>query len=180
VKIAIFFLKMNNLSIPHNIFLHMIEHTERKEVIIMGQLLDAQISQNINTSGGAAIPVGPTPALFGTLGLNTSGAGANLRIQFTATVAVSSVVTLAVPIRISIFRGVGPDAVLVYSAVEEPTVAGAVGVLNRRIITVTGADYTPPNPGFLIYQAFISTEGIVAIAPTRTGPESFNAAAYSD
>jgi hypothetical protein len=146
----------------------------------MGEFLDAQISQNISTSAGAAIPIGATPALFGTLGLNTSGAGANLRIQFTATVAVSSLATIAVPITISIFRGVGPDAVLVYRATELPIALGAVGALNRRIITVTGADYQPPNPGFLIYQAFVNTEGGVAVAPTRTGPESFNASAYSD
>jgi hypothetical protein len=146
----------------------------------MGKFLDAQISQNISTSDAAAIPVTATPALFGTLGLNTTGAGANLRVQFTATAAISSLALVAVPITISIFRGVGPGAVLVYSATELPIVLGVVGVLNRIIITVTGADYLPPNPGFLIYQAFINTTGGVAVAPTRTGPESFNAAAYSD
>jgi hypothetical protein len=148
--------------------------------IYMGQFLDAQISQNISTSDAAAIPVTATPALFGTLGLNTTGAGANLRVQFTATAAISSLALVAVPITISIFRGVGPGAVLVYSATELPIALGAVGALNRRIITVTGADYQPPNTGFLVYQAFISTTGGLAVAPTRTGPESFNAAAYSD
>jgi hypothetical protein len=146
----------------------------------MGQFLDAQISQNISTSDAAAIPATATPALFGTLGLNTTGAGTNLRVQFTATAAISSLALVAVPITISIFRGVGPGAVLVYSATELPIALGAVGALNRRIITVTGADYQPPNPGFLIYQAFINTSGGLAVAPTRTGPESFNAAAYSD
>lgn len=146
----------------------------------MTKFLDAQISQNARTSGAIADPLGPTPELFGTLGLNTAGAGPNLRIQFAATVAISSLATAAVPIRISIFRGVGPGRVLVYSAVEQPIAAGAVGALSRRVITVTGADYRPPNSGFLIYQAFVSTEGPVEIAPTRTGPESFNAAAYSD
>ncbi|MBM7691250.1 hypothetical protein JOC77_000655 [Peribacillus deserti] len=147
----------------------------------MVKLLDAHISQNMSISGGISIPVTATPALFGTLGLRTDGAGPNIRVQFTATVAISSVAAIAVPIRISIFRGTGPNAVLIYSATELPIALGAIGAVNRRIITVTGADYRPPNPGsLLVYQAFVSTEGGVAIAPTRTGPESFNAAAYSD
>ncbi|PAE44080.1 hypothetical protein [Bacillus sp. 7884-1] len=146
----------------------------------MVNFLDARTSQNISTSNATGIPVTATPALFGTLGLNTTGAGPNLRVQFTATVSISSLATIAVPITITIFRGVGPDAVLVYRATELPIALGAVGALNRRIITVTGSDYQPPNPGFLIYQAFVNTEGGVAVAPTRTGPESFNASAYSD
>jgi hypothetical protein len=146
----------------------------------MVNFLDARTSQNISTSNAIAIPVTATPALFGTLGLNTTGAGPNLRVQFTATVCISSLATIAVPITISIFRGVGPGAVLVYRATDQPIAAGAVGALNRRIITVTGSDYQPPNTGLLIYQAFVNTEGGVAVAPTRTGPESFNASAYSD
>lgn len=50
--------------------------------------------------------------------LNTAGAGPNLRVQFTATVAISSLVTVAVPITIQIYRGEGPGRVLVYSATE--------------------------------------------------------------
>jgi hypothetical protein len=47
--------------------------------------------------------------------LNTAGTGPNLRVQFTATVAISSLVTIAVPITIQIYRGEGPGRVLVYS-----------------------------------------------------------------
>ncbi|MGE6716974.1 hypothetical protein ACQKGD_06290 [Peribacillus frigoritolerans] len=146
----------------------------------MGTFLDSQISQNISYSGGIAIPLSPTPALFGTLGLNTAGAGPNLRVQFSATVAISSLVTVAVPITIEIYRGVGPGRVLVYSATETSPVIGALGVASRRIITVTGSDYRPPNPGNLVYQAFISIPGGIVLVPTRTGPESLNSAAYSD
>lgn len=146
----------------------------------MGTFLDAQISQNISFSGQIAIPLSPTPALFGTLGLNTAGAGTNLRVQFSATFAISSLVTVAVPITIQVYRGVGPGRVLVYSATETSPVIGALGVASRRIITITGADYRPPNPGNLVYQAFISIPGGIVLVPTRTGPESFNAAAYSD
>lgn len=146
----------------------------------MPKFLDARTSQNDSTSSATGPLVTTTPALFGSLGLSTAGAGPNLRVQFTATIGISSVASLGVPITISIFRGTGADAVLVYRATEQPIAAGAVGVLNRRIVTVTGSDYQPPNPGFLIYQAFVNTEGGLAVAATRTGPESFNAAAYSD
>ncbi|MFP3122356.1 hypothetical protein OH784_06215 [Ectobacillus funiculus] len=148
----------------------------------MSTFLDARTSQNISYSDGLSIPLSSTPALFAELGLVTTGAGPNLRIQFTASVAVSSLASVAVPIRIDIYRGrlADPERVLVYSAIETTAVAGILGVASRKILTVTGSEYTPPNPGLLVYQAFISIPGGVPIAPTRTGPESFNAAAYSD
>ncbi|MFE4143744.1 hypothetical protein ACFX4I_18185 [Peribacillus sp. YIM B13472] len=148
----------------------------------MGRFLDARISQNISKSGQIAIPLSSTPARFGTLGLVTSGAGPNLRVQFTATVAISSLAAVLVPVLIEIYRGQGPGRVLVYSATETAPAAGALLVASRHIITVTGADYLPPNPptGLLAYEAFVSIPGGVPVAPTRTGPESFNAAAYSD
>ncbi|MCY9694365.1 hypothetical protein [Paenibacillus alginolyticus] len=146
----------------------------------MGIFLDSQISQNISTTGGTSIPLTAAGALFGTLGLNTAAAGPNLRIQFTASVALAATVAVAVPVTITIFRGVGPGAVLIYSATQSAPAVGAVAVLANSVFTVTGADHTPPNPGFLVYQAFISFTGLIALAPTRIGPESFNAAAYSD
>jgi len=148
----------------------------------MVKLLDARTSQNISFSGGLSTPISTTPALFAELGLITAGAGPNLRIQFTASVALSSLASAAVPVRVDIYRGreSDPNRVLVYSAIETTNVAGVLGVASRKIFTLTGSDYTPPNPGLLIYQAFISLPGGVPVAPTRTGPESFNAAAYSD
>ncbi|MFB3161493.1 hypothetical protein P5G62_011705 [Neobacillus sp. 179-C4.2 HS] len=146
----------------------------------MTRLLDAQISQNISTSGGISIPLTTTPTLFATLGLNTSGAGADLRVQFTGTVGISSLAQVAVPITVDVYRGIGPNRVLVYSVTETSEVAGTLGVASRKILTFTGADSNPPNPGFLIYQAFVSIPGGIPIAPTRTGPESFNAQVYSE
>ncbi|MDY0943740.1 hypothetical protein [Priestia megaterium] len=147
----------------------------------MVKLLDAHISQNISYSDGISIPLTTTPELFGTLGLSTVGAGPNIRVQFTATVAISSLASVAVPVVISIYRGVGPSRVLVYSATDTAPAVGVLQVASRKIITVTGADYRPPNPGTsLAYQAFISIPNGVALAPTRTGPESFNVAVYSD
>ncbi|MFJ5760220.1 hypothetical protein ACIQAA_14040 [Neobacillus sp. NPDC093182] len=146
----------------------------------MTRLLDAQISQNISHSGAISIPLSATPTLFATLGLNTAGAGVNLRIQFTGTVGISSLAQVAVPVTVEVYRGTGPTRVLIYSATETSDVAGTVGVAARNILTFTGADFNPPNPGFLIYQAFVRIPGGVPVAPTRTGPESFNAQAYSE
>lgn len=146
----------------------------------MGKFLDAQISQNISTSDAVSIPLSTTPTLFATLGLNTASAGTNLRIQFTGTVSIGSLAQVLVPITVQVFRGTGPESVLVYSATETAPAAGTVVVASRFVFTFTGADYKPPNPGSLVYQAFISIPSGVEIAPTRTGPESFNASAYSN
>ena len=142
----------------------------------MAILLDQQVSQNASTAGALAIPVDVTPALFGTLGLNTSGAGTNLRVHFTATVTVSGLITVLTPI--TIFRVVDGMSTLIFSATETLPV-GAL-ILTTSVVTANGVDYQPPNPGFLVYQAFVSTSGLLEVFPTRVGPESFNAEAYSD
>lgn len=58
----------------------------------MGAFLDAQTSQNASYRNSIAIPVTTTPALFGTLGLSTVGAGANIRVEFAFSAAISSLV----------------------------------------------------------------------------------------
>jgi len=146
----------------------------------MPTYLDAQISQNSGSFGSPLIPVTSTPALFGTLGLITAGAGPNLRVQFKATVTIggSLIAPIVVPsVIIEIVRGLGGPGVgtTVYRAVmplfliTTPT--------STEVITIVGSDFLPPNPGFLTYQAFVS----LTIGPlNRVGPESFNALAASD
>lgn len=143
----------------------------------MAILLDEQVSQNASTSGAIAIPVSATPELFGTLGLNVSGSRGNLRVHFTATVTVSALVTVLAPITIDIFRVVGGVSTLIFSVTENLPVGTLI--LTQSVVTANGVDYLPPNDGFLVYQAFVSTPGL-EIIPTRVGPESFNAEAYSD
>lgn len=144
----------------------------------MAILLDQQVSQNASTSGAIAVPVSATPELFGTLGLNTSGAGPNLRVHFTATVTVAGLITVLTPITISIFRVVDGVSTLVFSVTENLPVGTLI--LSQSDVTANGVDYNPPNPGFIVYQAFVSTPGLLEVFPTRVGPESFNAEAYSD
>jgi hypothetical protein len=147
----------------------------------MGKFLDAQQSTNANFAGSISIPTSTTPALFGTLGLMTSGAGANLRVNFTATVTLAATVTAFTPITITIIRGFDINTgVPVYTATEAVPVGGLL-VASEIVFTITGTDYRPPNPGSsLVYQAYITLGAGVAVAPTRVGPESFFAAAYSD
>jgi hypothetical protein len=147
----------------------------------MPTYLDAQISQNSGSFGSPLIPATSTPALFGTLGLITAGAGANLRVQYEATVTISAIVDVISSVIIQIVRGIGlpgsPGVTTVYTAIHTLPIIG-VGVLSTDVITIAGADFLPPNPGFLHYQAYVSVTG-VALA-TRVGPESFNALAVSD
>lgn len=141
-------------------------------------LVDSQISQNSSTAGSIAIPASATPALFGTLGLDTAAAGANLSVHFTATVTLSALVSVLTPVTITIFRVVDGVSTEVYSATESLPVGTLV--LTTDVLTITGIDLLTTNPGFVIYQAFVSVPGGLIVIPTRVGPESFEAVAYSD
>lgn len=146
----------------------------------MTKLLDARTSQNASYINSISIPVTSTPQLFGTLGLDTTGAGPNIRVEFALTASFTSVATLLSAVDITVYRGTGPNRVLVYSARETMPVS-VLGVAATRTITVSGADFNPPSPNnFLVYQAFINVSSGIAVAPTRTGPESFYAVAFSD
>ncbi|MBE9917334.1 hypothetical protein G8C92_25280 [Paenibacillus donghaensis] len=142
------------------------------------RLIDSQISQNVSTTGAVIIPVSSTPALFGTLGLNTAAAGPNLSVHFTATVTVSAVVNILVPVTLTVSRVVDGVSTLIYSATE--TLPVGTLLLTTDVLTVTGIDLLTTNPGFVVYQAFVSIPEGIAVIPNRVGPESFEAVAYSD
>ncbi|MET3847417.1 hypothetical protein [Paenibacillus sp. OAE614] len=149
-------------------------------------LVDTQVSQNASTAGAIAVPVGPvldilappTSALFGTLGLNTSTAGTDLRVVFNYTVTISALIEILTPITITVNRVIGGVATTIYSVTE--TLPLVAGVLTTTVLSGVGIDYHPPNPGFIVYQAIVSVPSVVSVFPTRTGPESFNAEAYSN
>lgn len=141
------------------------------------RLLDTQISMNSSTTGSIAVPVTSTPTLFATLGLNATTAGPNLEVQFTVTAALAvAVAAVITPVTITVQRVVAGVPTTIYSATHDLPI---VTVLSNTIITVDGADFHPP-AGFLVYQALISSPGGLLIFPTRVGPESMIAAAYSD
>lgn len=149
-------------------------------------LVDTQVSQNASTAGAISVPLGPVlnilappaSALFGTLGLNTSTAGDDLRIVFDYTVTLSSLVTVLTPVTVTVNRVIGGIPTTIYSVTE--TLPLVAGVLTTTVLSGVGIDYHPTNPGFIVYQAIISVPATVLVFPTRTGPESFNAAAYSE
>ncbi|ANE45792.1 hypothetical protein SY83_05185 [Paenibacillus swuensis] len=143
----------------------------------MGIILDTQISQNASYASSISIPASTTPALFGTLGLDMTLSGANPRVELTATVTLSAVVAVLVPVTITIFRNVDEDAILIYSATQ--TIPVGTLLLTTSVMTAVAAD-VPPAPGFFIYQAFVSIPGGLAVIPTRVGPESFVGVASSD
>ncbi|MCA1296075.1 hypothetical protein LBW89_24000 [Paenibacillus sp. alder61] len=140
-------------------------------------LVDSQLSQNASTANSISIAASSTPALFGTLGLNTADAGPNLRVHFSATVTLSATVAILVPVTITIRRVINGVPTTVYTATKSLPVGTLL--LTTDVITVSGIDVPPP-AGFIIYQAFVSIPAGLAVTPTRVGPESFQAVAYSD
>ncbi len=141
------------------------------------RLIDTQVAQNSSTTGSIGIPLTAAPVLFGTLGLNTAAAGPDLQVQYTATATVSSTLAVVAPVVVSIFRVVSGVSTPIFSLTE--TVPIGTLALATVSLSVNGIDFQPPNPGFIVYQAFISAPGLV-LFPTRVGPESFRAVAYSD
>ncbi|WP_410771912.1 hypothetical protein [Fontibacillus sp. BL9] len=138
------------------------------------QYLDSKVA--VNTTGGTAVTT--TPAVFGTLGLNTAAAGTDLEIQFSAMVTISVTSMDPTDVIITINRISSLGTVPIYTVTEGfPNISGEGGTF---AFTITGADYQPPNPdGFLIYQAVVSVDDDTA-DPTRVGPEALIAAAYSN
>lgn len=140
-------------------------------------LVDSQLSQNASFANAISVPASSTPALFGTLGLDTADAGSNLRVHFSATVTLSATVAILVPVTITINRVIGGVSTTVYTATKSLPVGTLL--LTTDVITISGIDIPPPS-GFIIYQAFVSIPAGLAVTPTRVGPESFQAVAYSD
>ncbi|MGN7358679.1 hypothetical protein ACTHPF_12325 [Paenibacillus sp. SAF-054] len=141
------------------------------------RLIDSQISMNSSVTDSISIPVTSTPTLFATLGLNATTAGPNLEVQFTVTSMVSLIVSPeSTPVTITVHRVVDGVPTTIYSATTSLPFQPAIA---NTVITLNGSDSHPP-AGFLIYQAFISTAAEIDILPTRIGPESMIAAAYSD
>jgi hypothetical protein len=147
----------------------------------MPRFLDARTSQNASFQQSISSSTPTTPTLFGQVGLECSNPGGIIRVQFTATTTISFPGGLTSPltILIQVVRGTLITDPIVYSA--NLTINATAPVAERLIFpyTVTGSDYNVPAPptNQLVYSAFISSNSTSAL---RVGPESFNAAAYSD
>jgi hypothetical protein len=140
----------------------------------MSQFLDARTSQNASLANSIAIPilVINTPQLFGQIGLQTAGAGANPRVQMKGTVSLQLPLAL-VGVTITIVRGTLSTDPIVYSA----TSTFSLSILAPQVITFSADDFNPPITPQLTYTAFISSNLLGTI---RVGPENFDGAVYSD
>lgn len=140
----------------------------------MSQFLDARTSQNASLANSIAIPilVINTPQLFGQIGLQTAGAGANPRVQMKGTVSLQLPLAL-VGVTITIVRGTLSTDPIVYSA----TSTFNLSVLAPQVITFSADDFNPPITPQLTYTAFISSNLLGTI---RVGPENFDGVLYSD
>lgn len=141
----------------------------------MTQFLDARSSQNaaLFNSISIPIPVVNTPQLFAQIGLQTAGAGANLRVSLKGTITVRLPLALF-QVRITIVRGTVATDPIVYSA---NFTYGLSGLLNPEVIVFSANDYNPPIQPQITYTAFISTN---LLGTVRVGPESFDGFIVSD
>lgn len=140
----------------------------------MSIFLDARTSQNASYANSIAVPILAinTPQLFGQIGLVTSGAGTNPRVQLSGTISLQLPLAL-VGITITIVRGTATTDPLVYSA----TSTFDLSLLAPQVIAFNAADFNPPLAPQLTYTAFVSSNLLGTI---RVGPESFSGALYSD
>ncbi|MGO4729265.1 hypothetical protein AB4111_02240 [Paenibacillus sp. 2KB_22] len=141
----------------------------------MTQFLDARSSQNAGLFNSISIPIPVinTPQLFAQIGLQTAGAGANLRVSLKGTITVRLPLALF-QVRITIVRGTVATDPIVYSA---NFTYGLSGLLNPEVIVFSANDYNPPIQPQITYTAFISTN---LLGTVRVGPESFDGFIVSD
>jgi hypothetical protein len=146
----------------------------------MPRLLDGRTSQNASFQQSISSSTPTTPTLFGQVGLQCLNPGGIIRVQFTATVTIlfPAGSTSSSTILIQVVIGTQITDPTVYSA-NLTVPATAPNGPTILPYTVTGSDYNVPAPpnNQLVYSAFISSNNSL---PIRIGPESFNAAAYSD
>ncbi|WP_066369544.1 hypothetical protein [Neobacillus fumarioli] len=142
----------------------------------MAKLLDAQISQNASYANSISIPVSTTPQLFAQLTASTFGATGTVRTEMTGTVTVQlPLIPFATSITVTIVRGTTLSDLIIYSVRQVLDLS----VLGPQVLSFTASDFNVPITANnqVVYTAFVSAS---AIGTVRVGPESFNAAVYSD
>ncbi|MCG7381854.1 hypothetical protein [Paenibacillus sp. ACRRY] len=139
----------------------------------MARFLDGRVSINAPLLGSiyTPLPLLNAPFRFGQIGLQTQGAGANLRVQLAGTVSVL-LPPIPVGITIRVVRGALPSDPVVYLATYTlPMIAPS------NIITFSTNDFNPPQLDQLTYTAYISSNMANVV---RNGPENFDGFVVSD
>ena len=141
------------------------------------RLIDARTSQNASYANSISVPILlGEQELFGRVVLLTNGATGLLRTQLNGTVTVQlPLLPVATTVTVTIVRGLAPTDLVIYSASE----ALELSVIGPQVISFTASDFRVPIPldNRLAYTAFVSAN---VVGTVRVGPESFNAAVYSD
>ncbi|XID95208.1 hypothetical protein ACF3MZ_12130 [Paenibacillaceae bacterium WGS1546] len=136
----------------------------------MGTFLDLRSSMNAGLSGSPGTPIGPTPALFGVIGLQTNNV-VNKVITLTGMVGVSSLL-LGSTFAIQICRGttVYNPANVIYTLVQNIRVSAF-----SDTYAFTAQDLLAPAAAETIYSSFIFGGNLLGLLFTgeRIGPEVF-------
>lgn len=144
---------------------------------LITRLIDARTSQNASYANSISVPILlGEQELFGRVILLTNGATGLLRTQLNGTVTVQlPLLPVATSVTVTVVRGFAPTDLVIYSARE----ALDLSIVGPQVISFTASDFRVPIPADnrLPYTAFVSAD---AIGTFRVGPESFNAAVYSD
>jgi hypothetical protein len=144
----------------------------------MTKLLDARTSQNASYGQSIATVLPPQmPTPIGVVGLNVTDAFGIIRVTFNGIAAID-ILTTPPPddkiVAIGVVRGTTANDPIVGYALY-PFSAVDMGI---KVVNLTLSDYNVPHPASneLVYSLILFSSS----GGTRIGPESFNAAAYSD
>jgi hypothetical protein len=144
----------------------------------MGRFLDLRISENSSTFGSPGTGVVTAPTMVGIIGLQTqgvAGTGTNgLIVHLAGTVGVSAAVAATVVLNVQRGPGAFGAGTIIYTADHFVSVATAT-----NLISLTASDITAPASAETVYQLFISSSGVAALAVTRVGPENFTGIAHN-
>ncbi|MDG0810412.1 hypothetical protein [Cohnella rhizosphaerae] len=145
----------------------------------MTKLLDARTSQNASFQNSLSSPISSTLTAFGQVGLNCFNPGTDIRVQMNGIVTVEFLAgSPSTTVLITIVRGTLATDPPVYTGIFAVNGVSQDGPLIVPF-AFTASDNNVPAPAshLLVYTAFVSASRVTAV---RIGPESFNAAAYSD
>jgi len=138
----------------------------------MGRFIDQRTSENAGTT--IAIPLSPTPALFGDIGLQTQGIAGNgfgnngsLIVDLSGTIGIS--LGVASTVTINVVRGGSiAGGTIIYTAVL-PFLSAV-----SEVVSFNAQDLLAPAALQTQYTAFVSGTGLLGVlAGTRIGPEAF-------
>lgn len=144
----------------------------------MTRLVDARTSMGFNTTDLSPdpFPVG-VPVLAGQVGLNVPQSTPGIiRVQFDGVIGVQLGVTSDVTITLTLVNGTLATDPIVYQSITSYT--GSDTISNNILIPLSASAYNIPAPvsGLLIYSLYITVSAFIL----RSGPENFNASAFTD